>query len=591
MPDRGGQGDDVIHVHSAGFYGVWNACDAPFPPDRPRGAAAMNALLPHGLLERLRVSNVPAADQLENSPGGTAVRAAFEASGIRFTASQPGMEKRFNDAVAELAECIKPIPETGTILQEGGVYLGCWLESTGTINSELLSRFVPNVAANTFTGFARHQRADGLFPYKLTAEGPVFSQIQLVSPLARSVWNHYRLIGADKAWLRTLYEAMARYDDWIAKYRDTRGTGAVEAFCAYDTGHDLSARFWHIPDSPLANDSASYNPDNALLPLIAPDLTANIACQRVYLAKIADELGEDGAPWRTKAQASLDALHKECWDAEDHYFYDRDRNGQFVRIQSDVMLRVLACEVGDDAFFADMLGRYLLNTRKFFAKYPFTSIALDDPRFDPAFDYNSWCGPTNFLSIIRAAHAFEHHGRHVELSWVIQPILSALFRSTRFAQTLNPFTGAEGFTERYSPSILCLLDFVERLCGIQERPDSSLWFTGLVPYQIEHRDAAHETAYRRVVDGKVFELVNSGGVSTAYRDGELLFSAPKGVRVVTDRHGKLSAIIGMSVQTITGEIATVEGNIGFSAAANEVVSIENGAASSVSRPGLVHPTY
>src|SRR5690606_37869823 len=115
----------------------------------------------------------------------------------------------------------------------------------------------------------------------------------------------------------------------------------------------LSARFWHIPDSPLANDSAAYNPDNAFLPLIAPDLTANIACQRIYLARIAEELGEDSAPWRVKAQASMDALYQQCWDAQDQYFYGRDRNDQFVRIQSDVMLRVLACEIGDDAFFAD----------------------------------------------------------------------------------------------------------------------------------------------------------------------------------------------------------------------------------------------
>lgn len=551
----------------------------------------MNALAPHGLLERLRAGIPPAAEEFGTTPGATAVAEGFARSGVRFVASQHDMERRYHDAVRELAACIQKLADHQPILQEGGVYLGCWLESTGTINAELLSRFVPSVAASTFSGFASHQRSDGLFPYKLTSAGPVFSQIQLVSPLARSVWNHYRLIGAGKAWLRTLYEAMARYDDWIAKHRDTRGTGAVEAFCAYDTGHDLSARFWHIPDSPLANDSAAYNPDSPFLPLIAPDLTANIACQRAYLARIAEELGADGAQWRTKARASVEALHAQCWDSSDHYFYDRDRNGRFVRIQSDVMLRVLACEIGDGDFFADMLERYLLNSRKFFAKYPFTSIALDDPRFDPAFDYNSWCGPTNFLSIIRAPHAFEHHGRYVELTWLIYPILSALFRSTRFAQTLNPFTGKEGFTESYSPSILCLIDFIERLCGILERPDGTLWLTGLVPCQIEHRDAAHETGYRREVDGQVFELVNAGGVSTAYRDGELLFSAPKGVRIVTDRRGNLRSIIGMSVNTISGELATIDGNISFSAAGNEVLDIESGTAKSVSKPGLVYPAH
>src|SRR5690606_3346277 len=140
---------------------------------------------------------------------------------------------------------------------------------------------------------------------------------------------------------------------------------------------------------------------------------------------------------------------------------------------------------------------------------------------------------------------------------------SALFKASRFAQTLSPFTGREGFTEAYSPSILCLLDFVERLCGIQPRPDGNLWFTGLIPYQIEHRDAAHETAYCRDVDGHRYELVNTATVSTAYRDGALLFHCPKGVRVVTDRSGSVVSLVGMSVNEIEGSLRTREGELAF----------------------------
>jgi len=92
-------------------------------------------------------------------------------------------------------------------------------------------------------------------------------------------------------------------------------------------------------------------------------------------------------------------------------FYDCDAIGNLVRVQSDVLLRVLACEIGDGVFFESALRRYLLNTRKFFARYPLTSLALDDPRFDRDFTRNSWGGPPNFLSLIRAPHAFEHHGR------------------------------------------------------------------------------------------------------------------------------------------------------------------------------------
>jgi len=542
------------------------------------------------ILDRLRECNVP--NVLSDARAEVdAVSAEFAASGVVFVTSHDSLQQRHADAIRELFACIKPMAGQPPILQEGGIYLGCWLESTGTINAELLSRFIPSVSQATYNSFAAFQRDDGLFPYKVTADGPVFSQIQLVTPLARSVWNHYALNGRDRGFLQRMYAAMAGYDAWIARYRDTRGTGAVEAFCAFDTGHDLLARFWHVPDSPAGNDPAAYRADNPLLPFIAPDLTANIVCQRFYLARMAEELGEDGGEWRQKAEASLKALFEQCYDEDDGFFYDRDRNGQLVQVQSDVLLRVLACEIGDDAFFTEALRRYLLNTRKFFAKYPFTSIALDDPRFDPAFDYNSWCGPSNFLSLIRAPHAFEHHGRHVELTWVLYPILSALAQTTRFPQTLNPFNGRQGFTETYSPAILCLLDYVERLCGILPRSDGTLWFTGLVPYQVDHRDAAHETAYSRRVDGHLFELVNTSDKMTAYRDGELLFTAPKGVRVVTRRDGTVISVIGMSVEPVEGQISLRSINVPLLANANDVLDLQDGIFRISSAPGLVPPSF
>lgn len=543
------------------------------------------------LLDTLRTLDVAQLVGATDSESAAAGLDEFLTSGVAFTTTSPAMQARYYDAVRELLACIKPTAGLAPILQEGGIYLGCWLESTGTINAELLSRFIPSVAEATFGAFAHFQRDDGLLPYKVTASGPTFSQIQLVSPLARSVWTHYQLNGRDKTFLARMYGAMARYDGWLATWRDTRGTGGVEAFCAFDTGHDLSARFWHVPDSPKDNDPKRYNPDNPLLPFVAPDLTANVACQRAYLARIAEELGEDGAPWRDKAEQSIAALFEHCFDAEDGFFYDLDRHGRHVRVQSDVLLRVLACEIGDDAFFAEALDRYLLNTKKFFAKYPFTSIALDDPRYDPTYDYNSWCGPSNFLTLIRAPHAFEHHHRHVEMTWMLYPILSAQFQTTRFAQNLHPFTGREGFTEVYSPSILCLLDFVERLCGVQPRPDGTLWFTGLVPYQIEHRDAEHDTGYSRSVDGVRFELVNTQAQTTAYRDGALLFKAPKGVRVITDRAGTILALVGMSVQPIIGTLVTATGSFDFTITANEELSLVGNRFVQARAPGLVPPGY
>lgn len=210
--------------------------------DRWRDLPPVNLARLRGIDVAERVGSTDAA--------GAQLLAEWASAGVKFAASSPQMEAQYYRAVRELLACIKPTAGETPILQEGGVYPGCWLESTGTINAELLSRFLPSVSGATYAAFARHQRDDGLIPYKLTAGGPAFSQIQLVTPLARCVWNHYLLNGRDRAFLTQMYGAMARYDDWLAKWRDTRGTGGVEAFCTFDTGHDLSSRFWHVPDSP-----------------------------------------------------------------------------------------------------------------------------------------------------------------------------------------------------------------------------------------------------------------------------------------------------------------------------------------------------
>jgi len=508
----------------------------------------------HQLLDRLRAVDVAEKTGPLAKPANAALLEEWQRSGVRFVSSADQLTDRYYDAVRELFDCIAPAADETPILHEGGIYHGCWLESTGTINAELLCRFLPSVTTATYSAFARYQRDDGLFPYKVTPQGPAFNQIQLVTPLARSVWNHFRLNRLDTDWLTEMFGAMSRYDAWLARHRDTLGTGAVEAFSTYDTGHDLSSRFWHVPDSPFANDPTRYDPDNPILPFIAPDLTANVACQRDYLGAIADHLGGDGNEWRQKAEASRTALFAQCHDPDDAYFYDRDRHGRMVRIQSDNLLRVLACEIGDADGFANALERYLLNSRKFFAKFPLTSIALDDPRFDPNFGQNSWDGPTNFLTLIRTPHAFEHHGHHVELSWIMQPTLSALFAADRFPQTLNPFTGAAGFTEKYSPSILCLLDYIERLSGILPRPEGDLWFTSLLPKPATHRYEQWETAYARNVDGVEFELVNTPESSEVYRDGDRFGRFPSGIRVVTDRSGSLLGIVGLTSRTVSGEI-------------------------------------
>ena len=390
-----------------------------------------------------------------------------------------------------------------------------------------------------------------------------------------------------------MYTAMASFDKWLVNNRDTRKTGCVEAFSTFDTGHDNSPRFWHVPDTPHAGDASQCQPDSPILPFIAPDLTANVYCQRKYLALMADELGDDNnSDWLSLSDTSLTGLFTHCFHGEDTFFYDLDINNQHVKVQSDVLLRVLACEVGDHTLFKQALHKYLLNTGKFFAKYPFPSISLDEARFDPtSTNYNSWSGTTNFLSLIRAPHAFEYHGHVVELTWVMQQILSAFTHMDRFPQTLNPWTGEAGFTEVYSPSILCLLDYIERLSGILPRPNGELWVTGLTPYPYKHSDQLSETAYSRRMKDDWYELLNSQDSCTLYQNKKEIATFPAGVRLILSTTDESISIVGMTVRTITDTLTYRGVSYPFTLNGNEVLKLQSGKWEQISSVGVVHPTY
>lgn len=516
----------------------------------------------------------------------------LESTGVSFSAQGGRVEDAFELALSELAQCIVPMYGAPSLLIEGGVYRGCWLESTASISTEVLSRFAPDVARATHELYAREVSPDGLLPFRISDSGPDYWHVQIVSPLARSVWRMYQMGVGDRTYLRTMYDAMAANDEWIAAHRDSRGTGGVEAFCTFDTGHDLSPRFWNIPHATPDRNPSEWNREIATLPLVAPDMTANIACQRSYLALIATELGLDSTLWEQRHEASVSALYDQCFDESDRFFYDRDSLDNLVRVQSDVLMRVLGCEIGDDEFFDSALRDYVLCSRKFLARYGFTSLAMDDPRFDHDMSGNSWGGPTNFLTMLRAPDAFELHGRHAELAALSLPLISAAERFTTFPQSVSPWTGKAAYTESYSPAILWYLDTIERLFGIMPRPDGETWFTGLLPWNMDDGEDTIATTYTRKIGNRRIQLANERSSSTVTIDGAEYLRFPHGIRVIVSE-GSLEpvAIVGMLPHRVHGELTIAGTSITVDVGPNQRLTIENGSLVSERRGSFIPVSY
>ena len=361
------------------------------------------------------------------------------------------------------------------VLIEGAEYPGIWLEC-GPLEGALYGAIDPRVAFDNHRVFFRMQREDGYLPCYVWFKEFGTGQIQMVVPIAATAWEVYQQQG-DAEFLEEAYTACARWDAWLARYRNTRGRNLCEAFCEYDTGHDNSPRWKGLPHQCPDRD-ARICPQSAALPWLAPDLSATVYGGRIALAEMAQALRrpDEAVAWRQRAAETRRAILAYCFDPQDGAFYDLDRNERFVRVRGDALTRVLSEHVVEQALFDDIYRRQIHNPQAFWTPYPLPSIAADDPTFERQLPRNSWGGASQALTALRAPRWFEHYGQGADLRILMRQWLAAIVAGPGFMQQINPWTGA--FTpsaDGYSPCMLVLVDFVARLHGIRRRMDRLEW--------------------------------------------------------------------------------------------------------------------
>ncbi len=343
-----------------------------------------------------------------------------------------------------------------------------------------LQRYIPSqreqatlleVARGSHMIFFAQQKPDGQIPASIRAMGSGFGQIQMVVPIAATAWELTQLSRDDEL-LTTAYKACASWDAWLRQYRDTRKTGLMEGFCTYDTGHDNSPRWAGIPNR-CPDGDARKCPPVASLPRLCPDLSATVYGGRIALAAMANALGksDEAARWQADAEKIRQLIIDKLYCPEDAAFYDLNAQNKFVRVRSDVISRVLGEHVldlsksHDRAIFAAVWSRQIYNPQAFWAPYPLTSIAQNDPAFVRPIPPNSWGGASQALTALRALRWMPHYGKQAPLDHLMRQWCEAIMRHTEFCQQLDPLTG--GFTRPdpggYSPAALVFLEFARRL--------------------------------------------------------------------------------------------------------------------------------
>ena len=348
------------------------------------------------------------------------------------------------------------------VLIEGGDYRGIWLEC-GPQEGLVYGRYAHEVAKANHEVFFRHQREDGYLPCWIWVDRIGTSQIQTVVPIAATALETADLT-EDEAFLALAYDSCARWDHWLSRHRNSRGTGLCEAFCEYDTGHDNSPRFKDLPKR-CPNDDPSNCPRAGKLPYLAPDLSATVYGGRRALSEMAGRLGkpDEAGMWREKGEELRKLIIENCYDSEDECFYDVDSEGAFVRIRGDALTRVLCEHVVDQPMFERIYARHIKNPEGFWPPYPLPSIAMSDPTFVRELPPNSWGGASQALTALRAPRWFEHYGKSTDLNELMQRWVEAILAAPAFMQQMNPWTGEFSNSEGYSPAMCVFVDFVARL--------------------------------------------------------------------------------------------------------------------------------
>lgn len=409
-----------------------------------------------------------------------------------FPKDDPRWLTTWQAALARLAGNVRTVPSYKyPILFEGSVYPGIWQECgphEGLVYATL-NRYVaaddptkaPLAAArNNHMAFFTLQKEDGQLPAAVKTSSVGYGQIQMVVPIAATAWELSQLTGDDEL-LVTAYKACSRWDAWLREYRDTRKTGLVEGFCTYDTGHDNSPRWKGIPNRCPDADARKFPPIDTM-PRLCPDLSATVYGARIALAQMAKALGKpnEAAHWETDAETIRNLIITKLYDPKDAAFYDLDARNNFVRVRSDVISRVLGehvlklSDARDKAIFEAVWTRQIHNPKAFWAPYPLTSIAMDDPAFVRPIPRNSWGGATQALTALRTPRWMEHYGKRAELNHLMQQWCEAIMRHTEFRQQMDPLTG--DFTQAdpsgYSPAALVFLDFARRLNHSASGPEA-----------------------------------------------------------------------------------------------------------------------
>lgn len=356
-------------------------------------------------------------------------------------------------------------------------YPGVWLEHV--YDSVFYAKLQPermDLAVNTINLFLDHQKENGQLPcyvwngdvMKVPEENLVgYGQIQECVSFAQLALEVCEMTG-DRAFLEKVYEGSGKWAGWLKHNRMTTNRGLIELFVGFDTGHDNSGRLEglscpgnYVKDGVLMN--ASVLPQDEVAPILAVDMNANYFATLRALAKIAEMLGkkEEAAKWQKESSQIKEKLFEICFDEEDAFFYDVDKNGRKRKYLSSTILHLFLEKVldqeADSALIKEIYDRHIKNPEEFWTEYPFPSMAVSDPSIKDHIEANCWGYFSQGLIALRCTRWMDDYGMSRDFDILCEKWLkawTACFDHFKLGQELDPITGEPSPSSEWYSSVM-----------------------------------------------------------------------------------------------------------------------------------------
>ena len=463
----------------------------------------------------------------------------FAPTGVSFRTADSRLQEIYNRGENFLREN-EVVYNDKTLIKEGAVYSFIWLE-TQPMGGEMYTKRNVEVGLNNILIFMQYQRRDGRFPGMIAmdtrSDGRIAAHFDWMQGyyFARPALKAAYLIRQDRGYLEKLYHALKDFDSYLWSVRDSDGDGCLETWCTWDTGEDHCARFLNLgaKEGKFGGETAPYG--EGKLPYESMEYMAYSYTNRDILSKVSAllENGEEEY-WRTEAEKVRSKVQEYLWIPEKHACYDRDCNNEFIDSLTHINFRCMYHGLFTQQMADEFLYYHLMNPDEFWTNYPLTATAVNDPFFlnDPA---NNWSGPCQGLIYQRSIEALHNYGHFAEAVQVGRKVLELPCRTGVFYQQYDPFTGEPGKSlDGYGPMIFAFMEYISFMQGVNISMGEAHW---------SNAAGCADSSYTQKMFGREYTIERTAGRMTAFIDGRELFSASKGLRVVTDTDGKILRVL------------------------------------------------